>query len=117
MRRSIGKPASLGELARRRAAGQLPGRSQELESLLLSLLPNGRLITHVHGMAGIGKTALASALAQRAREDGATVIELDCRSIEPTEPGFLRAMAEAIDCRTASLTAILERLEAPEETT
>ncbi len=111
MSRDIGNPTSLGELARRQAAGPLPGRARELEHLLRSLRPNGRLITYVHGIGGIGKTTLATTLARRAREEGARVIELDGRSIEPTERGFLRALADAIEAPEVSLDTILARFE------
>ncbi len=44
----------------------------------------------LHGIAGIGKSALLRAFVERAHEAGASVIELDCRTIEPTERGLLR---------------------------
>lgn len=52
----------------------------------------GPLVVFVHGIAGIGKSALAEAFAVEARACGATVLRLDGRSIEPTERGFLAAL-------------------------
>ena len=46
----------------------------------------------MHGIAGMGKSELLAAFADRARESGTTVLALDCRTIEPTERGFLGAV-------------------------
>ena len=52
-------------------------------------------MVHLHGIAGSGKSTLLDVFAQRARAAGATVVRLDCRSIEPTETGFLSELAAA----------------------
>src|SRR5205809_128541 len=72
----------------------LVGRDDELGILGRLLGDGGPLVVFVHGLAGIGKTALVEAFALEARTDGATVLRLDCRSIEPTERGFLDALAD-----------------------
>src|SRR5262249_17997829 len=54
------------------------------------------LVAAVHGIAGIGKSALLAAFAEDARAHGATVVSLDCGGIEPTERGFLAALDRAI---------------------
>ena len=72
------------------------GRDHELAVLLDSLEENGRLVTFVHGIAGIGKSTLLGAFAARARERGATVLRIDCASIEPTARGFLGELRRAI---------------------
>jgi hypothetical protein len=43
----------------------------------------------VHGIAGIGKSALLGTFLERQRAAGASVVALDCRTVEPTERGFL----------------------------
>ena len=45
----------------------------------------------IHGIAGIGKSALLSTFLDRGRAAGSSVVELDCRIVEPTERGFLHA--------------------------
>jgi hypothetical protein len=50
----------------------------------------------VHGLAGVGKSALLRAVVDRLTGRGRRVIYLDCRVIEPTERGVLRAVA-AVD--------------------
>ena len=46
----------------------------------------------LHGIAGIGKTALLGSFLDDRRAVGADVIELDCRTVEPTTRGFLHAV-------------------------
>ena len=73
-------------------ASRLVGRDDELAILRQLLGDSGPLVVFVHGIAGVGKSALAHAFELAARSDGATVLRLDCRSIEPTERGFLAAL-------------------------
>ncbi|MDX1556330.1 MAG: winged helix-turn-helix domain-containing protein, partial [Xanthomonadales bacterium] len=64
---------------------------------------------HVHGIAGIGKSALLAHFASIAGADGARVIVLDCRHIEPTEQGVLRALGEATGEPAQSMELLVER--------
>src|SRR5947209_16303533 len=59
----------------------------------------------LHGIAGTGKSTLLEAFTQRARAAGATVIRLDCRTIEATEAGFL---SELIAARSEEHTSELQ---------
>src|SRR5215469_6627459 len=78
-----------------RAAAVL-GRQAE-RAVLLDLAERDRpLVVAVHGIAGIGKSALLAAFAEDARARGAAVVSLDCGGIEPTERGFLAALDRAI---------------------
>ena len=70
----------------------LVGRDDEMAVLRRLLGEGGPLVVFVHGIAGIGKSALVGAFGVKARAAGATVLRLDCRSIEPTERGFLAAL-------------------------
>jgi hypothetical protein len=72
-------------------ASALIGRDRERELLL----DPGAPIVFVHGIAGVGKTALLRAFASDARARGADVLVLDCRKIEPTERGFRAALGGA----------------------
>ena len=73
-------------------ATPLVGRNDEMDVLRRLLGEDGPLVVFVHGIAGIGKSALVEAFGVEARAVGATVLRLDCRSIEPTERGFLAAL-------------------------
>jgi len=85
-------PARVGDLVAEQASRTFAGRKQELSLLLETLGDSGPAVVYLHGIAGIGKSRLISAFAERARGRNATVIILDCRAVEPTEYGFLRAL-------------------------
>jgi hypothetical protein len=86
------------------------GRERELQVLGETLALAGPRLAFVHGIAGIGKSTLVHAFAARARAGGATVVTLDCRTLEPTERGFLRGLASALGSRASSLGAVVDRL-------
>lgn len=85
---------------------------REVETAVLSQLlgDEGPLVVFVHGIAGIGKSALIEAFATEARADGATVLHLDCRSIEPTERGFLAALGDRTGSQAATVVDAAARL-------
>jgi transcriptional regulator/AAA ATPase-like protein len=100
------------QLIEEQAAG-LVGREDERAILHQLLGEGGPLVVFVHGLAGVGKSTLVQAFAVEARERGATVLRLDCRAIEPTERGFLAALASATGAElptTIDAAARLERL-------
>jgi hypothetical protein len=77
-------------------AAAVVGRQAE-RAVLLDLAERDRpLVVAVHGIAGIGKSALLAAFAEDARAHGAVIVSLDCGGIEPTERGFLAALDRAI---------------------
>ena len=82
----------VADLVAEQASRTFAGRSKELALLMEMLRESGPAVVYVHGIAGIGKSRLISAFAERARGNDATVVVLDCRSVEPTEYGFLRAL-------------------------
>jgi len=88
----------------------LVGRDEELAILCRLLGDEGPLVVFVHGLAGIGKTALVEAFALEARFREATVVRLDCRSIEPTERGFLDALADRTGGRLQTADDAASRL-------
>lgn len=86
----------IGDLLAQRATESFVGREEELGQLLQCLQEDSPPVVHVHGIGGIGKSSLLETFASRARAQGATVLCLDCRSIEPTEAGFLDELATVI---------------------
>ena len=98
------------DLLDRRVAGNFVGRTEELCSLLEILADEGPVVVHLHGIAGIGKSRLLGVFAESARAEGATVIRLDCREIEPTEAGFLSALGTASGGLSGSADEIATRL-------
>jgi transcriptional regulator/AAA ATPase-like protein len=98
-----GAATRLGDLVAEQASRTFAGRKQEL-ALLADMLGNsGPAIVYLHGIAGIGKSRLISAFAERTRDHNAAVIILDCRAVEPTEQGFLRALASRFGRNFASV--------------
>jgi hypothetical protein len=86
----------IGDFVAARLAADCIGRERELAVLDRLLEKGGPVIAGVHGIGGIGKTTLLTAFAARARQFGAAVVYLDCRTIEPTERGFLHELSAAV---------------------
>ena len=80
------------------------GRVDELSDLS-ELVARGAIV-HLHGIAGIGKSALLEAFARDVGAAGVGSMMLDCRAVEPTERGFLRSVGDFDD--VASLQEHLE---------
>jgi AAA ATPase domain len=91
-------------------AAALVGRDDEMAVLRQSLGEGGPLVVFVHGIAGVGKSALLDAFTAEARAGGATVLRLDCRSIEPTERGFLAALGDRTGGQLAAAEDAAARL-------
>ena len=98
------------ELLDRRIAGSFVGRTGELESLLELLTDQGPVVVHLHGIAGVGKSRLLGAFAENARAEGASVVQLDCREVEPTETGLLNELGLATGGGSGSADEIASRL-------
>jgi hypothetical protein len=98
------------DLLDRHVSGTFIGRSEELCSLHDILADEGPIVVHLHGIAGIGKSRLLSAFVQVARAEGATVVRLDCRGIEPTEAGLLNELATASGSVIGSAEEVAARL-------
>jgi hypothetical protein len=68
------------------------GRRIELSALEDFARSGEHAVAYVHGLAGMGKSALVCAFADRIEATGVDVVVLDCRTIEPTERGLLGAL-------------------------
>jgi hypothetical protein len=78
-------------------AAALIGRDRERAALLDLVEGETPLVAAVHGIAGVGKSALLHAAAVDARARGVTVVTLDGSTFEPTERGFRAALGDAIE--------------------
>lgn len=92
------------------AARSFVGRTQELAVLLQILEGDGPFVVAVHGIAGIGKSALLDAFAVQVRARGAIVVRLDCREMEPTSRGFLTGLRRAIGGKAGTAAEAARRL-------
>lgn len=86
----------IAERGRQHPAARLIGRQSELDHLGRLLADDAPFVTFVHGVAGVGKSSLIAAFAAEARNQGAIVLALDCRVLEPTDRGVLEALGSAL---------------------
>jgi hypothetical protein len=100
----------VGDLLRQRARESFVDRKDEVAALLRTLEEKGPLVVFIHGIAGIGKSSLLEAFSEEARWHGAAVARLDCRSIEPTERGFIHELGTAIGSEVGTVDEATERL-------
>ena len=96
---------SVQEALMRKAASGFTGRRKELDALLASVAATGPVVQFVHGVAGIGKSALLDAFSGHATAHGINVVRLDCRLVEPTPEGFLRELGHALGRELTSAQA------------
>jgi ABC-type ATPase involved in cell division len=81
----------MGGLGRSQHGRAVVGRETELTALWKHVQAGD--IVYIHGLAGMGKSALLNRFIQQARASEASVVILDCRAVEPTQRGFLLAAA------------------------
>jgi len=80
-------------------------------SVLLQILKEeGPFVTFVHGIGGIGKSSLLETFVIEGRERGVTFVRLDCRTIEPSEQGFLRELEAAVGGQVNTVETAATRL-------
>jgi len=100
----------VGAVLADRARRTFVGRAEEMALLSDFVKKPGPAILFLHGISGIGKSRLLSEFAHRATSQGNAVILLDCRAIEPTEQGFLHALATALGRDVRSVEEAVKRL-------
>ena len=90
----------------------LVGRAEEMATLLRCLEGESPFVLQIHGIGGVGKSALVHAFAARAQEQGAIAVVLDTPLIEPTERGFLQELGHAIGKDSPTIDEAVDALEA-----
>ncbi len=86
------------------------GRKRELELLSEAMRHSGPRVIHVHGISGIGKSALMLGFAAIWRSKRRTVLLLDGRTIEPTESGFQHELSRQLRIGRPTLGSIVRVL-------
>jgi len=103
---------TIADLITRNAGANVVGRAAELDRLVRERA----VVCFVHGLSGIGKTALLQALAGRLAGQGVTVASIDGNDVEPTPDGMITALAAEARSADASIDAIratLGRIDGP----
>ncbi len=70
----------------------LVGRQAELQDLADLVDDGAGRVGYLHGIAGSGKSVLLRRFLRAQRDAGADVVEVDCRTVEPTDRGLLQAI-------------------------
>lgn len=102
----------LSDVVARRAARRLVGRHRELARLGRLLDRDLPRVVYVHGIPGIGKSALVERFARRAGDVGARVLGFDCHDLEPTADALERALSAAIGVEPRGLDHLTRALAA-----
>jgi hypothetical protein len=86
----------IADILAQRPDENLFGRAPEMAGLMQLVSADHPVVLHLHGLPGIGKSAIVRQFGTQARAAGAAVVTLDCGAIEPTERGVLRALGGAV---------------------
>jgi Transcriptional regulatory protein, C terminal len=75
------------------------GRHRELGQLEQCASPDGAAVTFLHGIGGMGKSAVLEVLEERLRARGVRSLRVDARGFEPTPRGFWKALGDELGFR------------------
>jgi hypothetical protein len=89
--------ATIADLMRQGRRTTLAGRNAELRLLRQVTTAGGPVVAYVYGPAGIGKTALISALDACLEDEGVRRLHVAAGAVEPTPTAILTALGRAID--------------------
>jgi hypothetical protein len=106
--------ATIADLIRQGRRDTLAGRDAELRLLRQVTARSGPVVVYVHGPAGIGKTALISALDACLEEERVRRLLIEAGAVEPTPMAILIALGRILGHETrtvAELALVLESIE------
>src|SRR6516162_8737252 len=95
--------ATIADLIRQGRRTTLAGRTAELRLLRQVTAPGGPIVAYVHGPAGIGKTALISALDACLEDEGVRRLHIAAGAVEPTPTAILTALGKILDYETRTV--------------
>jgi hypothetical protein len=85
------------------------GRETELATLVAPLEASDSSVTFVHGLAGMGTSALLERLAAEAQSRGISVVHLDCRLVQPTPTAVIAAICGQTDSESATYADLVDQ--------
>jgi DNA-binding winged helix-turn-helix (wHTH) protein len=95
--------ATIADLIRQGRRTALPGRDAEMRLLRQVTAPGGPVVVYLHGPAGIGKTALISALDACLEDEGIRRLHIAAGAVEPTPTAILTALGRVLDHDTRTV--------------
>jgi hypothetical protein len=98
--------ATIADLIREGRRSTLAGRNSELRALRQVTAPGGPVVAYVHGPAGIGKTALISALDACLEDEGVCRLHIPAGAVEPTPTAILSALGRVVDHEVRTVTEL-----------
>ena len=98
------------DLLEQQAHSSFIGRQAELKLLRSVLADEGCVVTYIHGIGGIGKSSLLETFSTQIRAPGQLVVRMDCKGVEPSERGFLRALSQAVGGELSTVAEAAHRL-------
>jgi DNA-binding winged helix-turn-helix (wHTH) protein len=109
--------ATIADLIRWGHRTTLAGRDAELRLLRQATAPGGPVVAYVHGPAGIGKTALMSALDACLDEDCVRRLHIAAGAVEPSPTAILTALGKAINHEAQTIAELAAALASVKDVT
>ena len=109
--------ATIADLIRQGRRNTLAGRDAELRLLSQVTAPGGPVVAYLHGPAGIGKTALISALDACLEDEGVRRLHIAAGAVEPTPTAILTALGRVIDLDTRTIAELAAALGSAKDVT
>ena len=102
--------ATIADLIRQGRRITLAGRDAELGLVRQVTAPGGPVVVYVHGPAGIGKTALISALDACLEDEGVRRLHIAAGAVEPTPTAILTALGRVLDHKAGTVAELAAAL-------
>ena len=109
--------ATIADLIRQGRRTALAGRDAELRLLRQVTAPGGPVVVYVHGPAGIGKTALISALDACLEDEGVRRMHITAGAVEPTPTAILTALGRLLDHEAKTVAELAAALASVKDVT
>jgi hypothetical protein len=109
--------ATIADLIRQGRRTALTGRSSELRLLRQVAAPGGPVVVYVHGPAGIGKSALISALNACLEDEGVGRLYIAAGAVEPSPTAILTALSRGFDQEARTVAELAAALASVKEVT
>jgi hypothetical protein len=109
--------ATIADLIRQGRRTTLAGRDVELRLLRQVTAPAGPVVVYVHGPAGIGKTALISALDACLEDERVRRLHIAAGAVEPTPTAILSAFGGVLGHETRTVAELAAALGSIEDVT